>query len=55
MEKVLKKNNVHIEVTNLILEGKNDNIAEIQELAKWIKRKSWQRNTTAFKQSFPNV
>jgi len=36
--KTLKANNVHIEVTNLIIDSKNDNIADIEKIAIWIKK-----------------
>ena len=35
--KILKENNIHIEVTNLIIEGKNDSPEDIEKIAIWIK------------------
>ncbi len=35
--KTLKENKVHIEITNLIIPGLNDNFREIEEMCKWIK------------------
>jgi len=35
--KILKENNIHIEITNLIIEGKNDSFEQIEKLALWIK------------------
>ena len=35
--KILKENKVHIEITNLIIPGLNDNLEEIEEMSKWIK------------------
>lgn len=51
--KTLKKNNVHIEVTNLILEGKNDNIKEIEELAIWIKENLGKETPLHLSRAFP--
>lgn len=35
--KILKENNVHIEITTLLIPGLNDNFKEIEEMCKWIK------------------
>jgi len=34
--KILKNNNIHIEITNLIIENYNDNLTQIENMAKWI-------------------
>jgi len=35
--KILKENNIHIEITTLLIPTKNDNLKEIEKMCKWIK------------------
>ena len=35
--KTIKQNKVHLEITNLIIPTKNDNLKEIEQMCKWIK------------------
>jgi pyruvate formate lyase activating enzyme len=35
--KILKENDIHLEITNLIIPTKNDNLQEIESMCKWIK------------------
>ena len=35
--KILKQNNIHLEITNLIIPTKNDDLKEIDQMCKWIK------------------
>ncbi len=36
--KILKENKIHLEITNLIIPGLNDNFEKIEEMCKWIKK-----------------
>lgn len=51
--KILKENNVHIEVTNLILESKNNSLEEIEKIAIWIKENLGEETILHLSRAFP--
>ncbi len=51
--KILKENNIHIEVTNLILESKNDSLDEIEKIAVWIKENLGEDTILHLSRAFP--
>jgi pyruvate formate lyase activating enzyme len=51
--KILKKNNVHIEVTNLIIKGKNDSTEDIEKIAIWIKENLSEDTILHLSRAFP--
>ncbi len=51
--KILKENNIHIEVTNLIIESKNDSLEEIENIAIWIKENIGKDTVLHLSRAFP--
>ena len=49
----LKKNNIWLEITNLIIPGKNDNMDEIKKMCNWIKRNLGKDVPLHFSRFFP--
>lgn len=51
--KILKENKIHIEITNLLIPGLNDNPKEIEEMCKWIKENLGEKTPLHFSRFFP--
>ncbi|MAG50835.1 AmmeMemoRadiSam system radical SAM enzyme [archaeon] len=51
--KILKENNVWLEITNLIIPKKNDNIEEIKKMCTWIKDNLGENTPLHFSRFFP--
>lgn len=51
--KILKRNNVWIEITNLVIPGANDKESEIEELCKWISKNLGRNVPLHFSRFFP--
>lgn len=51
--KILKKNKIHLEITNLIIPTKNDDPKEIEEMCKWIKKNLGKDVPLHFSRFFP--
>lgn len=51
--KILKNNNVWLEITNLIIPGLNDNMKEIEEMCKWISKELGKDVPLHFSRFFP--
>lgn len=51
--KIFKENNVHIEITNLILDKKNDNMEDIEKLCIWIKENLGENTPLHFSKATP--
>lgn len=51
--KILKENNIHIEITNLLIPTLNDNPKEIEEMCKWIKENLGEKTPLHFSRFFP--
>lgn len=51
--KILKKNNVWLEITNLIIPKLNDNMKEIEEMCKWISKELGKEVPLHFSRFFP--
>ncbi len=51
--KILKENNIHIEVTNLIIKGENDSLTDIEKLAIWIKDNLGENTPLHLSRAFP--
>ena len=52
--KILKKNKVHLEITNLIIPRLNDNKFEIDKMCRWIKNNLGKDAVVHFSRFFPN-
>jgi len=51
--KILKENNVWLEITNLIIPKKNDNLEEIKKMCTWIKNNLGENTPLHFSRFFP--
>jgi len=51
--KLLKKNKIHVELTNLIISGKNDSFEQIEKMAKWIKVNVGENTVLHLSRAFP--
>ena len=51
--RVLKKSKIHLEITNLIIPEKNDDLKEIEDMCKWIKTNLGENIPLHFSRFFP--
>lgn len=51
--RIFKRKKVHIEITNLIIPGRNDNFDEIKKMCKWIKKYLGKKTPIHFSRFFP--
>jgi pyruvate formate lyase activating enzyme len=51
--KLLKENNIWLEITNLIIPGRNDDMKKIKEMCKWIKNELGEHVPLHFSRFFP--
>ncbi len=51
--KILKENKIHVELTNLIISGKNDSLEQIELMAKWIKDNVGENTVLHLSRAFP--
>jgi pyruvate formate lyase activating enzyme len=51
--KTLKEQKIHVEITNLVIPTKNDDLSEIQEMCLWIKKDLGQETPLHFSRFYP--
>jgi pyruvate formate lyase activating enzyme len=51
--KILNQNKIHIEITNLLIANYNDNLEELENLAKWIKNNLGKKIVLHLSRAFP--
>lgn len=51
--KILKKKKVWLEITNLIISGKNDNMEEIEKMCRWVRKELGKETPLHFSRAFP--